>query len=242
LSPAGDGRLDTLLTSTTSYVDAPLAKFYGVAGAPGPDGKVTLPAGRSGILTQASFLAVNAKPDEENPFRRGKAVWGSLLCTEFEPPTNPSEPIMLPERDPTQTSREHFAAASDRPCAAACHTLINPVGFAFENFDGIGAYRTTDVGKPVDASGSITLGGVSRSFQNAVEFSQLLATSDEVRTCVPKQWMRYLLRRLETDGEATSLATVGNSFRGSAYDVRALMLAVVGTRAFTHRTPSVGEP
>jgi hypothetical protein len=240
MSPTGDGRLETLLTSPRTVVDAPLAHLYGLDGAMG--GKaVTLPPGRAGILTQASFLAMHANPDEGHPFRRGQRVLSRLLCLELHQPPNPSEPIMLPERAPTDTTREHFAKASDRPCAATCHPVLNPIGFAFENFDAIGGYRTTDVGKTVDASGTVDLSSGTRGFANAVELSRLLAQAPEVRDCLGRQWLRYLLKRREGSGEARSLATAAAAFGDSSYDLRALMVAFTATRAFTHRTPSPGE-
>ena len=237
----GDGKLETLLTSTTSYVDGPLARFYGIAGITGAGQQVTLPPGRAGVLTQASFVASHATAQEGHPFRRGKAVLASVLCVELEPPPNPSEPIMLPPRDPADTTREHFTKASNRPCAASCHNVLNPVGFAFEHFDAVGAYRATDSGKAVDASGSVALASGDQRFDDAVGLGRILGRAPEARDCVARQWLRYLLRREEVRGETRSLASAGDAFGAAGYDLRELVIALTATRAFTHRLPTADE-
>jgi hypothetical protein len=240
--PGSSGKLETLLTSTKSFADAGLAKLYGVpAGAGAGLQPVSLnPAERAGILTQGAFLAAHANPGEGHPVRRGKDVLGSLLCIDISIPTNREVPP-LPERLPTQTTREHYVAHSTDPFCASCHSTIDPIGFAFEIYDAVGGYRTTDVGKPVDASGHITLDGVDHKFANAVELSGLLAQSDDVRGCMAKQWLRYGLRRREVQGEDPALKYVGDSFRSSSFNIRDLVVAFTRTRAFTHRLPSAGE-
>jgi hypothetical protein len=236
------GKLEDLLTSTRSFADAGLAKLYGVSGVSGTALQpVNLdPTQRAGILTQGAFLAAHANPGEGHPVRRGKDLLGSLLCIDLAPPTNREVPP-LPERLPTQTTREHFITHSTDPFCALCHSIIDPVGFAFEIYDAVGAYRTTDVGKPVDASGNITLDGADHKFANAIELSKLLAQSNDVRDCMAKQYLRYSLRRREVQGEDPSLKYVGNSFKTSSFNVRDLIVAFTRTRAFTHRMPSAGE-
>ena len=87
-------------------------------------------------------------------------------------------------------------------CATACHAIIDPSGFAFENYDAIGAYRTMDGGKPVDASGMLELGRqATKTFKNAIELSALLAQAHEVRDCMARQWLRYVLRRTRSPGD-----------------------------------------
>jgi hypothetical protein len=120
--------------------------------------------------------------------------------------------------------------------------LIDPLGFAFENYDAIGAYRSEERGKPVDASGTLNLGGKDVSFRNMVELTSALAQAPEVRSCMAAQWLRYLLRRRELAGElAALLARQRTVSGGGAFDMRELLVAITGTRAFTHRLPSPGE-
>jgi hypothetical protein len=241
--PNATGSLTTLLTSNKSFIDGKLGKVYGVSSATGNDLKeVALdPTQRAGILTQGSFLAMKADPDLTVPPRRGNSVLGRVLCMDFRPPDN----VMIPppaEPNPNQTTRQRFEVHGTAPCATACHTLIDPVGFAFENYDAIGAWRTQE-NKPndVDASGKVEIGKDTLTFKNAVDLLGQLAKRPEVQSCMATQWLRYGLRRHDDVGDAPSLTALNTTFAKAGYDMRELMVAVTKTRAFTHRTLSVGE-
>ena len=237
----GDGRLETLLTSSRSFVDAGLAGVYKTAGVTGADLQPAMlnTAQRAGILTQGTFLAMHAKADETNPIMRGKTVADRLLCRDL-----PLPPDDIPDPKPPAeglTTRERFADHGSNPCAVACHSVIDPLGFAFENYDPIGAWRMTDAGKPVDATGSLEIDGMLRSFDNAVELTKHLATSSEVADCMSRQWFRYALRKEEKVGDEPSLRWVQEVFRKSKGDLRELIVSLTKTRSFTHRTASMGE-
>ena len=140
---SGDGTLGTLLAPAApyAYVNHDLAAIYGVTGPAANGGfmKVMLnPAQRAGILTQTAFLAANASPSTDNPVFRGLNIWTKLLCGTYMPP-----PPVVPTAvfKPGTTTRQTFE--SHAACAAACHGVFDPPGFAFENYDAIGAYRTT---------------------------------------------------------------------------------------------------
>jgi hypothetical protein len=119
--------------------------------------------------------------------------------------------------------------------------VINPVGFAFEHFDAVGGYRATDSLKRVDASGSIALAAGEQSFDDAIGLARILARAPEARDCLTRQWLRYLLRREEVAGDARSLALAGRAFGDAGWDLRGLVVALTGTRAFTHRRPANDE-
>jgi hypothetical protein len=237
----GDGRLQTLLTSPRSFVDAGLAGLYRAAGVTGNQLQPTMLDGqqRAGILTQATFLATHAKADETNPISRGKTLADRLLCRDL-----PLPPDDIPDPKPPAeglTTRERFADHGSNPCAFACHSVIDPLGFAFENYDPIGAWRTIDSGKPVDATGKLEIDGVSKSFKNGVELAKLLAGSTEVADCMARQWFRYALRKKETPGDQASLRWSQEVFRKANGDLRELIVSLTQTRSFTHRTASMGE-
>jgi len=236
----GDARLETLLTSTSTFLDARLAGLYKVSG-----GGATLAPGmlnpdqRGGILTQASFLAAHGTSEESHPVKRGKTLADRLLCIDLPlPPDNVPDPKMPA---PNLSTRERYAEHGKNACATACHAIIDPLGFAFEHYDAVGGWRAMDGGKPVDASGSLELGGQQRSFKNAMELSALLAQAPEVRECMARQWLRFALRRHENPGDGASVATALEAFGKSGYDLRELMVALTKTRAFTHRVASMGE-
>jgi hypothetical protein len=228
------GSLEKLLTTNATVTDPALAQLYG-AGA----GGVLDPTQRAGVLTQASFLAMHATATDSHPVKRGAVVLRRLLCTDVEPPKDmdvgqPAQPA------PGVSTRDRFAEHAKNACAT-CHQLMDPIGFAFEEFDAIGAYRTKDQGKAIDSSGSLTVGSEPLKFGNAVDLARQLSQSSMVRDCVARQWMRYLTRRTETPGDQASLQAASDAFKRSSWDVRELLVALTRTNAFTHRTPSAGE-
>src|SRR6185295_7603896 len=161
------------------------------------------PTRRSGILTQASFLAAHGTANESHPVKRGKTLADRVLCVEVPPP-----PDNVPDPQPPApnlSTRERFAEHGKNACATACHSVFDPLGFAFEGYDAIGGFRTTDGGKPVNATGALSLGGQMRPFKDAIEMVALLSQADEVRECMGRQWLRYALRRREVQGDAASL-------------------------------------
>jgi hypothetical protein len=141
---------------------------------------------------------------------------------------------------PNLTTRERFADHAENPCAT-CHRLTDPIGFAFENYDAIGAWRTTEQGKAIDATGTLSLSGSDVKFNDAVELARGLASAKDVRECLATQWLRYFTRRIESVGDTASLQAANEAFAKSSYDMRELLVALTKTRAFTHRSPSVGE-
>jgi len=235
------GRMDLLFTSTKTFADQNLAGIYGVSGVTGTNlSPVMLNAKeRSGLFTQLSFLTMHGDSEGSFPTRRGAEILRRVFCKEIEVPADVVVPDLKPPA-PGITTRQRFSDHSKDPCAT-CHVLIDPIGFAFEGYDGIGRYRTTDNGQAVDASGSIDLDGRTVKFKDAVELMPVLAASDEVRSCVATQWMRYLLRREESKGDMPSLTGVQKAFRDSSYDLRELVVAIVSSDAFTRRTPAAGE-
>jgi hypothetical protein len=238
--PQATGSLDKLLTATATTVTPALAKLYGATAAGTGAQAVNLdPAQRAGILTQASFLAMHADAGDSHPVRRGAMVLRRVLCTEVDPPLDMEvgQPKMPA---PGLTTRERFAEHAMNPCAT-CHRLTDPIGFAFENYDAIGAYRTMDQGKPVDATGTLALASGEVKFKDAVSLVKALAQTPEARDCMATQWLRYFVRRAELPGDEASLRAARESFKRSNYDLRELLVALAKTRAFTHRTPSAGE-
>jgi hypothetical protein len=236
----GDARLETLLTSTSTFLDARLAGLYKVSGGGATLAPAMLdPGQRGGILTQASFLAAHGTSEESHPVKRGKTLADRLLCIDLPlPPDNVPDPKMPA---PNLSTRERYAEHGKEACAMACHAILDPLGFAFEHYDAIGGWRAMDGGKPVDATGTLELGGQQKSFRNAMELSALLAQAPEVRECMARQWLRFALRRHENPGDTASVVAALEAFGKSGYDLRELMVALTKTRAFTHRVASMGE-
>ena len=238
----GDGRLATLLGAPYSYLDATLAPLYGATSTSTGTAmtKTALnPAQRGGLLTQGSFLALTGNADGSNPVRRGKFVYTKLMCNTLPPP-----PANVPLPAPASaggTTRQRFEVHDQNACARGCHTSMDPIGFGFENYDGIGQYRTMDNGSPVDATGTITLDGTPQTFTDAIGLVGLLAKSPEVRTCFAGEWSRFALGRVDTDGDAASLQATAAAFASDTASLQDLMAAVATMRSFRYRSPSPGE-
>ncbi len=238
----GDGTLKTLFTAPYAFVDQALAPIYGVKVSGTGFTKVQLdPTQRAGILTQSAFLASEADPSADNPVRRGLTVYLNVLCGTVKPP-----PAVVPPHGtplPNQTTRQVFEVHAQNPCAAGCHTAFDPPGFAFENYDAIGAFRTTESGQPVDATGTFTTpAGVTLSFKNAVDLSTQLATSSEAQWCIDRQWFRYMLGRQEGGAEQGSMELAYRTANATpGYSLREMLIAMATSKAFLYRTPSPGE-
>jgi hypothetical protein len=241
LGPQASGKLTDLFSLPSSFVDARLARVYGVGNVSGDNLRpVALnPAERAGLLTHGSFLAAHADQDLSHPVKRGVHVLRSVLCVDIPDPDGLEIPE-LPTPRPGQTTRERYAGHEQGSCAG-CHGKIDPVGFAFENFDATGAFRTTEQNRMVDSSGLVSLPSGDIKFDKGIDFIKALATTRELRDCVARQWLRYVLRRQEVPEEAGSLKALAGAFEQSGWDVRELLVAVTRTRAFTHRKPGDGE-
>jgi hypothetical protein len=233
----GLGVKDVFL-STTGFVGPEMAKLYPGAAAPA-SGLVEreLGANRVGFFTQLPFLALYAHNDDPDPIHRGKSISLDVLCAPLGPP---SDVPPLPNPRPEQTNRQRVDEHT-RGCGAACHNnMINPLGFAFENFDGMGQYRTTErVGTgedvTIDASGAFDFVGGTKSYRNATELMNVLATDPQAHLCYAKKLASYGLQRtvVETDGAMLSaLAAISTSTEGS---IKKVIEGLVAQDAFRIR-------
>ena len=233
----GDAKLETLLTANFSFVNAPLAKLYGVSGGPADSAtfaKVALdPKQRAGVMTQAAMLAGFARPDESSPVKRGKWVRERMLCTDL--PAPPAVVPQLPELKQGVSNRERFAMHTNNPACAGCHVLVDGLGFGLENYDSLGAWRTMNQGVPVDASGSITsTTDIDGTFTGGPELANTLAMSEQVHNCAPTQVLRYAWGRRETPDDACSVAAVQKAFAASDGNLKELMVQLTLTDTFTN--------
>jgi len=236
----GDGTIAALLTSNEFPVNARLASLFGVEmSGEGWQSMQLDPAQRRGFLTLPGWLAAQAHPVDPSPVLRGVFVRDHLLCSPLPPPPDDVD-ATPPEQDETTplTNRERYVQHTVDPSCAGCHNLIDGIGFPFENYDSIGAFRTQDDGQPVDASGNLlATGDTDGPVANALELIDKLAISEAVEQCVTKQWFRYgFAREPSIDGAETcrtdELQTVLHESGG---DMRELMVAIVTSNTFAFR-------
>jgi hypothetical protein len=243
----GDGTLQTLLTSPASFTSVVLGKVYGVNPDPVPMDRALLvpvnmdPTQRAGLFTQASFLTVNASALGSHPVKRGHKIFQDVLCGVINSPPAMVPPANVPP--PNVSTRQVFEEHDKNDCARACHTLMDPIGFAFEHYDAVGRFRTMDGGKPVDSSGMLRppSGATAMPFRDAIDLVKALAGLPDVRKCMAKQWFRYAVARQEVDGDEASLDGVVGSFQKAGDNIRELLVALAKARSFLYRTPAMGE-
>ncbi|MGB8330520.1 MAG: DUF1592 domain-containing protein, partial [Polyangiales bacterium] len=206
----GDGRLETLLTADYGFMNEDLASFYGDDVVDSVTGsafqRVQLdPERRAGLLTSAGLLATHANANQSSPVFRGKFVREQLMCNTLPPP--PADLVVVPpELDPDKTTKEQFEEIGANPACAGCHTLMNPIGFIFEHYDGIGQWRDQQNGKQIDATGEvIQTDDIDGLYDGAPELASALAGSTQVQECVASQWFRFAYNRTVSPEDSCSV-------------------------------------
>lgn len=229
------GSLTELLTAQYSYLNADLARHYGVSGPAGEDFvRVELP-GRAGVLTQGMLLS-HDKPTRTSIVRRGLKLRLDLLCHKVPAPPNDVE-LDLEGLGEGLTQRERLEQHREVASCAACHNLMDPLGVAFEGFDAVGRARAADEsGKPVDLATELTAtrdadGPVS----GPVELAEKLAASQEVRECYVTQSFRFFYGRDYTAADQCSMAKLLIAFRDQQQRLSELVVALTQTDAFLYR-------
>jgi hypothetical protein len=245
----GDGSVNTLLTASFSMVNGPLATFYGMSGGPTGDTwqKMNLDGKqRTGLLTQGGLMATLAHEDRTSYILRGKLIREGVLCTKIgDPPAgvDTNETKIPPGSDARTRSMLH----RDKPSCKVCHDQFDPLGFAFENYDAVGRYRTTENGAAIDTHGDLTgTDKIDGAFTNAVDLIGKLAAADEVKHCLALQWTRFALGRdipYDKDSApepeaAADLASVDQSmagFKANGWKLADLVAAIAVTDSFRYQ-------
>ena len=236
---AQQGGLTDLLTSRTTFVNARLAKLYGLDATGLDDAtftKVELPEGeRSGLLTRAGFLAWKGTKTQPDTILRGVFVNRRILCQDLGDPPAAAMGAKLGDE---KTDREKvWALTGEGTCGETCHgKYIDPVGFAFEHYGAMGEYRTEDNGYPVDATGTFPFADGSKAFDGAAEFSAAAAAAEQSHRCYAGYWLQYLYGRDTKKEDAPLVSSLAKlSQQGSsAVD---LVVALVTSDDFLTRAP-----
>jgi hypothetical protein len=232
------GTLSSLLTSSTVFVNSDLAGYYGATASGAALQRLTLPAGQaSGLLTLPALLTLMAKPDQPWPIYRGKFVRELLLCQEL--PSPPPNVPMPPAIEAGVSVRERLSEHETNPVCAACHTLMDPIGFGFGNYDGLGHLQTTDGNQPIDVSGAIEGGfktDIDGPFDGVAQLASKLAGSTQVRQCFARQWFRYAMSRYEQAPDNCSMKSIDDAFRSASSSLNVLPAALAQSDAFLYRS------
>jgi hypothetical protein len=147
--------------------------------------------------------------------------------------------VAPPDVDPRLSTRQRYAQHTADMVCANCHEFMDPIGFAFENYDAVGRWRDTDADLPVDASGSLTGTDVDGPLNGVVSLATLLAGSAEVRTCAATQWFRYAFGRSEqTQGDLCAVDALASALGGPDGDFKKMVRQTVRMAAFRTQPPS----
>lgn len=231
----GEATFGALLTGTNSSVPASLAGVYGAQ-----SGAMSLnPAERAGLMTRVGFLTLTGSPNGSHPVKRGRKVFERFLCGVLPPPPN-----NVPPAKPASaggTTRQRFAEHDTNPCAQGCHALMDPYGFPFEHYDGIGRYRTQDNNLPVDSKSSVNVDGQMHEVADAIQLSQVLAQSPTAQNCFTTQWTRFALVRDTVEADRYSLQSAQTAFASNGLKVPKMLISVATSRSFLYRSLAQGE-
>ena len=239
----GAGTFRALVSEPATWVNEPLARFYGYPGVTGDTfQKVRLdPTQRLGLFTQMSFL--RSFSQSTHPVQRGLAILQNVLCYAPPPPPPPADVGPLsPDVPQHTTTREKLTIYTQPAACQECHRDINPVGFAFEHYDAVGKWRDTEEGLPIDSSGELRVTDAKGRFSGAPELLLRIAESDDAKTCLIGHWLGQAYRREQAPEDACSKAELAKAFLDSDGKVVELLVALAQTDNFRYRLKSELPP
>jgi len=226
-----NGDMRELMTTRRTYINRALAADYRLAFPFKGDWvayEFPADAGRSGVLTQASMLAMFSHPGRSSPTKRGVALMDIFLC---EPtPTPPANVDFSAVNDPTGplTVRQRLMAHASNSACASCHTHSDPIGLSLEGFDTIGGVRTEEKGKPIDVSATIQ----GKSFSGAIGLGKFLHDNPKYPACIARKMFAYSKGVNSEDVTAASFKAGRTAFIGSGYKLRSLIKGLVEDPAY----------
>jgi hypothetical protein len=242
-----------LIDGKYTYVNRPLARHYGIENKLPPEpergfgrrrgGRGQRGGGefvrvdlsdtdRAGILTHASVLTVSSNPTRTSPVKRGKWVLEQLLGTP-PPPPPPDVPELDDKKELSGTLRQQMEQHRKNPACANCHAKMDPLGFAFENYDAVGRFRKQDGKFPIDASGVLPGGKV---FDGPKELRTILKEKKElVARCLAEKMLTYALGRGLEHYDNPSLDAITAGLAKNDYRFSALVTEIVKSFPFRMR-------
>ena len=226
-----------LLAADYTFLNERLARHYGIPGIYGSHFRRVrvADASRGGLLGHGSILTVTSYSTRTSPVVRGKWVLDNILGAP-PPPPPPNVPSLM-ERDAQGTVlsvRAQLEQHRSNPACATCHRLMDPLGFALESFDGVGRWRTTDAGAPIDASGVLPDG---TPFQGVAELRRLLLQKqrDQFVSTVTDRLLTYALGRGVEYYDAPVIRSIMKDAAPGDYKLSSLILGVARSRPFQMR-------
>ena len=232
-----------LLTADYTFVNERLARHYGIPNVYGTQfRRVSVSSeARRGLLGHGSILTVTSQPNRTSPVLRGKWILDNLLGA--PPPAPP--PVVPPlkensEREQPQTMREQMEEHRANPACASCHKLMDPLGFALENFDGVGAWRTSDLRVPIDPSTELADGS---RVAGPSALRQMIVSKPAVFVgTMTEKMLTYALGRGLEYYDLPAVRSIVRAAGRDDYRFTSVVLGVVGSVPFQMRASGVPVP
>ena len=215
-----------LLLADYVYMNGRLAKFYGVdLPENAPFQKVKMdPKKHAGLLTHPLLMAGFSYTSVTSPIHRGVFLARALLGRRLKAPPDAVTPIP-PELHPSLSTRERILLQTKGPDCQSCHAMINPLGFALENFDAVGRFREVEKEKPINAQGEYwTLGGEDIKFNGARELGEFLARSEETQEAFVEHLFHYLVNQPILAHGLDRPDALRERFAKDGFDIRKLLI------------------
>ena len=228
-----------LLTADYTFLNEPLAAFYGIPGVKGNDmRKVDLPPDShraAGILTHGSTLVVTSNPTRTSPVKRGLFILDNVLGTPA-PPAPPNVPELEKSKANGKklTMRQLMEIHREKPLCASCHARMDPLGFAFENFNPLGAYHESDGENPIDPAGQLITG---EKFKDVSELAHVLATTrkDDFYRCLTGKLLTYAIGRGLEYYDTVTVEKIVSALNASNGAMRSVIYGIVESAPFQKR-------
>lgn len=225
------------LDADYTFLNERLATHYGIKGIKGAEFRrvpLSAESHRGGLLTQASILTVTSNPTRTSPVKRGKWILEQVLGTP-PPPPPPDVPELKEEEGATLTGslRQRMEQHRANPNCASCHARMDPLGFAFENYDAIGGWREKDGSFPIDSSGSLPSG---QSFQGPEGLKGILKTREKNFTrCLAEKMLTFAIGRGIEDPDKCALDKIVDAMAADHAKFSRLVLEIVNSDPFQKR-------
>jgi hypothetical protein len=234
-----DRPAEELISARYSFLNERLARFYGIEGVRGEDFKavdLTEHPERGGVLTQGTFLLVTSNPSRTSAVKRGLFVLDNLLGAP-PPPPPPGVPRLedaaLPG-NPNPTQREMMEIHRRNPECRSCHARMDPIGLGLENFNALGQFRTSENGKPIDASGKLLTG---ETFADVARLKEILADKrkPDFYRCLAEKLLTYAIGRGVEIHDATTIDMLTKRLEKSGGKLSELIHGIVESAPFQQR-------
>ncbi len=244
----GTGTMGSVLTADHSFLNKDLATFYGFPtsvtnslGTSFTSVKYTAPITRDpGLLATGTILNGYARPNTDSPTQRGHMIRTRMLCQDIPPPPPGLNTTFMPSTA-VETTRDHFIKEHEQSNCIGCHKLMDWIGFAFENYDGWGRYRTTDNGLPTVDTATIysapddMMDDSVTGLSGTGSLATYLAQSNEMTHCMERYWTYYTYGSSSWAQDGCTYDAIYNESKTNGFSLKSVLMAILHAPNFTTR-------